>query len=479
MMGIQQPNNTIPLVVNDEQENESDNAFIPTNFLQENEDEIPSPVRLALLTTEDLMTVGSASEETSQQTISLSTIEPNDSTTSDKSSDQSDAAVDHIYMDKENEDENINQRIPDSENIFKSPRTTRTSLKMNTDVVNATIINNTSPTVQRDFFESPLHFSFRGKDVPVTYQSPLTRNTASIAISSEPFRQWVTRTSHAIGAKHIDIHGVGIDYIDFATDTDTSKSETQGMFDDHWRVDFIKITAHCTLSDEDIRLKERNIPGSCSLRGDSVGILVKLTCVEDWTQWSLLVDQPSVPMGAVSTLVLPEGTIDHESGNILGSVPALIKNSCDLDLNVNKMTNLTEEAYDSRSIFNGHGLCPSPGSCSEFIQIMSIDKKVTKTELQRLRCNLSELREQGNIRTLRVVPLADIWKISTDMKVMCALFLMERVMAEKGEKNNRQVKSRIPINMSSSEEKNNGMRRSDIIRHRLGTFLRNVKSNVV
>lgn len=180
-----------------------------------------------------------------------------------------------------------------------------------------------------------------------------------------------------------------------------------------------------------MRLRAQRVPGHCSLKGDSIGILVNLRCVEDDTKWSILVERPSLPIGAVSSLSLPEGIADMECGDVSSTVVTLIEDACNVKLNTSTMTNLTEKAFEitgeSRSISYNHGICPSSGSCSEFVQIMSINKDITKMELQTMRCQLSELREQGNMITLRVVPIADIWKISTDMKVMCALFLMEKI----------------------------------------------------
>ena len=39
---------------------------------------------------------------------------------------------------------------------------------------------------------------------------------------------------------------------------------------------------------------------------------------------------------------------------------------------------------------------------------------------------IGQKRDEGALVSLRVIPLADIWKVSADMKVMCALFLLEK-----------------------------------------------------
>ena len=49
-------------------------------------------------------------------------------------------------------------------------------------------------------------------------------------------------------------------------------------------VEFINTKARCTMDDEDLRLKAQIVPGKCCLKGDSIGILVELKCLEDDTQ---------------------------------------------------------------------------------------------------------------------------------------------------------------------------------------------------
>lgn len=55
-------------------------------------------------------------------------------------------------------------------------------------------------------------------------------------------------------------------------------------------VGFVKINAHCTLTEGGVEHSER-LKGICFLKGDSVAVLVGLYC-EDGTVHSLLVEQP-------------------------------------------------------------------------------------------------------------------------------------------------------------------------------------------
>lgn len=280
--------------------------------------------------------------------------------------------------------------------------------------------------------EPCLHFSFRGNKIPIEYAPGLTHTIVSIAISSELFRQWVRRTSSMTGTKRIDVHSLTIDSVTFfesANDSDSATSDNVEEERDQRVVESMNIRAHCTLNDEDFNLKAKSIPGTCALKFDFVGILAQLICEEDNSRWSLLVDHSSVAIGAVSTLSLPEGTINKESGDILGPVATLVEKVCSVKLNISNMTNLNEVAFGNlpTRTSDNHGLCPSSGSCSEFVQIMSLTKNITREELHSMKSQLSESRDQGQAITIRVVPFTDMWKISTDMKVICATFLMEKI----------------------------------------------------
>ena len=87
----------------------------------------------------------------------------------------------------------------------------------------------------------------------------------------------------------------------------------------------------------------------------------------------------------MTTIELPTGRIDDD-GNIFSDVTKLIK-ACGIKLHVSSMIDLTEEAYSGLwSGSNDPGICPMPGACSENVKIMMTEKKVQKSELQKMRC---------------------------------------------------------------------------------------------
>lgn len=102
-----------------------------------------------------------------------------------------------------------------------------------------------------------------------------------------------------------------------------------------------------------------------------------------------------------------------------------IEEAFGLELNMDQLINLSDEAYEHNPIRN-EGMCPCPGQSGEQVKIMYLRKEISKDHLLMMRKKFSEKREDGALVSLRVIPLADIWKVSADMKVMCALFLLEK-----------------------------------------------------
>jgi len=276
-----------------------ENAFIPTNYLQESKTAGDNDSVTAILSKEDLLTGADENRDT-MATVTLGC--RNDTIKKPVKRGRVSAILSKEDLMKDADDrittattnsskaattiatEGIMTSV--SPSISGDNAAVLTDAQLSTTDVNATIYNqsdnksndNESITDSEDE-DLSLYFIFREKKVPVRYQSYLTQTAASNAISSRPFRQWVSRTSRIIGTKCFNIHYVIIDSIYFGCDTQRD-------------VESMNITAHCTMDDEDLRLRAQRVPGNCSLKGDSIGILVNLRCVEDDTKWSILVDRP-------------------------------------------------------------------------------------------------------------------------------------------------------------------------------------------
>jgi ADP-sugar diphosphatase len=180
------------------------------------------------------------------------------------------------------------------------------------------------------------------------------------------------------------------------------------------------------------------LPGICLLRGHAVSILVALLCTREerldancWddSAYCLLVDQPRIPIGQVSCLELPAGMM--EGGSIAGTAVMELREECGIEINPEDVVDLTALAFSDAPAFTGEGddtlallalpnvgLPPSPGGCDERIRYLYLERRVTQEELDSMKGRLTGLREHGEVITLRVVPMQDVWKVSRDAKAI-------------------------------------------------------------
>lgn len=76
---------------------------------------------------------------------------------------------------------------------------------------------------------------------------------------------------------------------------------------------------------------------------------------------------------------------------------------------------------------------PSPGGCDEFLPLMLAQKRVGRAELDDLQRRTTGLRDEGEVISLRVVPLGSLYREGgRDAKCLAALGLYESLKREGG-----------------------------------------------
>ncbi len=80
------------------------------------------------------------------------------------------------------------------------------------------------------------------------------------------------------------------------------------------------------------------------------------------------------------------------------------------------------------------------------------------------------MREEGALMSLRVVPLEDLWKVSADMKVVSALFLLEKAGFENEQSSSQRTvyvedenRGKPSLNLKSKLNSMLGMRRPSFL----------------
>mmetsp|Transcript_24908 Transcript_24908/g.37851 ORF Transcript_24908/g.37851 Transcript_24908/m.37851 type:complete len:282 (-) Transcript_24908:325-1170(-) len=256
-----------------------------------------------------------------------------------------------------------------------------------------------------------LNVLFRDDRVPVKYPN-VSKECAEEAVKCGMFKRWIARCEQIVDNKTMNIHEVEIQPVD--------------MFGKRG-VGFVKIKADVSLVVNG-KEEEKKIPGIAFLRGDAVGILVALCC-EDGKVYTVLVEQPRVPLGTVRCIELPAGMID-DNDTVKGIVIKELKEECGITVKKSELTELTKLAYED-AYEKGHipslGMMPSPGGCDEMIGLYYVEKKVTVTELNDMQGRLEGNREEGEHIQLHIVPYDDAWKYCGDSKLLSAMFLYEKL----------------------------------------------------
>jgi len=185
------------------------------------------------------------------------------------------------------------------------------------------------------------------------------------------------------------------------------------------KIGFLKFKA-------DVELVEtgKKLPGIVFLRGGAVGILFVLRSIDPKSNGAvehvLLTTQARIPVPSLSFPELPAGMLDG-SGNFAGIAAQEIEEETGFKIKESELTDLTALTYSDR----WRGVYPSAGGSDEFLRLFLCTKEIGHGKLESLQGKLTGLRDHGEVITLKVVPLNDVWREAPDAKVLSALALLD------------------------------------------------------
>jgi len=233
----------------------------------------------------------------------------------------------------------------------------------------------------------------RLKQIKVTAEPGIAIDAA---IEAPSFKQWLNQFQH----EELTLNGVYIQNIDFFRPG---------------KVGFIKFIA-------DVERQKKKIPGITFLRGGAVAILTILVC--NGIEYVLGTVQPRVPIGRLF-LETPAGMLESTK-NFVGDAAREMKEETEITITADKLIDLTTLAYGDRY----PGIIPSAGGCDEFIRCFVYRQEVTPEKLQEFHQKLTGVLEEGEFISLRVMPLEEFWKETSDVKALCCLFLYYMLLKE-------------------------------------------------
>lgn len=164
----------------------------------------------------------------------------------------------------------------------------------------------------------------------------------------------------------------------------------------------------------------------------------------------LLTVQPRIATGSLGFVELPAGMMDAEN-NFAGKAASEIEEELGLVIKEEELTCLTDKVAEIRrekkKIEGSKGereretlpfaMYPSAGGCDEYIKIFAHEKRVRRSQLQEWQGKLTGLRDAGEMITLKVVPLEDLWlEGGMDSKALAALTMYTQL--KHWEKKNKQ-----------------------------------------
>ncbi|KAI2782246.1 hypothetical protein F4815DRAFT_443704 [Daldinia loculata] len=264
------------------------------------------------------------------------------------------------------------------------------------------------------------------------------------------FNNWLTTLTHSLSLQHTNAAHP------FHLDPYTLRGITIQSFDlfgraPRQRLGFLKLIAEIKNS------AGETLPGSVFLRGPSVAMLVMLVPDdvpaghEDDERYVVLTVQARIPAGSLAFVELPAGMVD-EGGTFAGTAAQEIKEELGLEIPASELRCLSdlvattspieskgnEDANGDENGGEGEGdenlpqaMYPSAGGCDEHIPIFMHERRVPRETLKEWTGKLTGLRDHGEMITLKLVPMRDLWREGArDAKCLAAVALWEGLRRE-------------------------------------------------
>lgn len=155
----------------------------------------------------------------------------------------------------------------------------------------------------------------------------------------------------------------------------------------------------------------------------------------DEEAYALLTVQPRIATGSLGFVELPAGMVDDDD-NFAGVAAREMQEELGMVINQEELTCLTDKVADIRRARNKvntdneslpFAMYPSAGGCDEYIKILLHERRVPRHTLKEWEGKYGGLRDAGEMITLKVVPLEDLWlEGGMDSKALAAVTLYKQ-----------------------------------------------------
>lgn len=288
--------------------------------------------------------------------------------------------------------------------------------------------------------------SLQGMYMPTLANLWLSISELTIIVS----QNWITTLTHSLAlqsnASHPD-HKDPYKLHDITIDSYTRFGKK--------RIGFLKLTANISKANT----PNVTLPGTIFLRGPSVAMLIVLipddadadAKADHDDAHVLLTVQPRIATGSLAFVELPAGMMDADN-DFAGKAASEIEEELGLVIKEEELTCLTDKVAEIRQGKNKKvegskeeerretlpfAMYPSAGGCDEYIKIFAHERRVPRSQLREWQGKLTGLRKEGEMITLKVVPLEDLWlEGGMDSKALAALTMYTQL--KRWERRNQQ-----------------------------------------
>ena len=173
----------------------------------------------------------------------------------------------------------------------------------------------------------------------------------------------------------------------------------------------------------DVTINGIKAPGIVFARGGCVSILVVISVKgdEDNCKYTVLVKQARVPISRVFTEV-PAGMLDGE-GDFSGVAAKELGEEADIHINKDKLIDMTQLAYNDKY----KGMYTMVGASDEFIRQYVYFHEVTREELNKMEGKCTGEIQAGEVITLKICKLEEVWRETSDSKTLSSILLYEKL----------------------------------------------------
>ncbi len=197
------------------------------------------------------------------------------------------------------------------------------------------------------------------------------------------------------------------------------------------RAAFVKFQAEATF-------QAKPVPGIVLCRGPAVSLLMILNCKERG-QFVVMVRQPRLAIGRWP-LELPAGMMD-ESKQFKGKIIEEVMQETCIHVDGETIKDMTEIIYGPGTLAGiggaeAHvaggpllGMYSSMGLLDEYIRLMVHESDISAEELDKIHGRIAGKAEEGEHIRVEVVPLDQVWQVSSDPKLLGSLCLYDRLKA--------------------------------------------------